>query len=241
MSKLGLAPIALLSPQSRPQGLPLVSRGATSRGGARSEPVPREFVGRARDLRRRLGIADLQVGPGLTQALQPLQRRLDRRATLRADLLTDAERRWREAVPSFGRLVMVAARQDRRAPVFCELRAMAGKFRFESWPTGYEPGLILVLTLVELQCRALLTRQLNVAVVSLHALARRYQRGQDTTEAAIFSDLADLAPYARTPDALGGTAFALPVHGGAWCGERVVVRDDLVLAVRTYLDADPID
>jgi hypothetical protein len=225
--------------------MPLASRGALGTGqarvGAKGAPVPREFVGRARDLRRRLGIADAQVNAGLTQALQPLRRRLERRATLRGDLLADAERHWRETVPSFGRLVMVANRQDRRSPIiFCELRAMAGKFRFTSWPAGYEPGLILVLTLVELQFKALLTRQLNVAAVSLHALARRYQRGSDTTEAAIFSDLADLAPYARKQDAMGGTAFALPLPGGAWCGERVMVGDDLVLAVRTYLDAEPI-
>lgn len=224
-------PGSRLSPARRPR--PWLARTS----GEAPAPVPREFLGLARDLRRRLAAADAQVAPGLEHALRPLRERLERRPTLRADLLTDAERHWRQGVPGFGRLVLAAERRRGRVPYFCELRAQAGAFRFATWPPGFEPGLLLVLILAEPRPGGVDVRQTPLAAVSLHALARRYQRGGDCSEAAIFGDLADLAPFAQETGLPPAVRFALPLAHGCWCGERVQVDGRMVLAVRTYLGA----
>lgn len=78
--------------------------------------VPREFVGRARDLRRRLEEADMKIEPAVRRVMSPIVRRLDRHPALRRDTLIDAERHWRSIVPAFGRLAMEVDGEDLRAP-----------------------------------------------------------------------------------------------------------------------------
>lgn len=211
-------------------------------------PVPRAFLGLARDLRRRLAAADALVPAALEAALLPLRTRLKRRPTLRADLLIDTERRWRTGLPAFGRLVLTAERRRGVPPYFCELRAQAGGFRIEDWDEepgggGFEPGVLLEMILAQpypgVGGGGVDVRQTTIVVVSLHALGRRFQRGTDCSEAAIFADLAALAPFAQKGALPPKARFALPAAEGWWCGERVWVGDRLVLAVRTYLGDVP--
>lgn len=212
-------------------------------------PVPRAFLGLARDLRRRLAAADALVPAALEAALHPLRTRLERRPTLRTDLLIDTERRWRTGLPAFGRLVLTAERRRGVPPYFCELRAQAGGFRIEDWGEvsgggGFEPGVLLEMILAQPypgmgRGGGVDVRQTTIVVVSLHALARRFQRGTDCSEAAIFADLAALAPFAQKGALPPKARFALPAAEGWWCGERVWVDDRLVLAVRTYLGDVP--
>jgi hypothetical protein len=76
-----------------------------------------------------------------------------------------------------------------------------------------------------------------VASVSLHALARRYQRGFNTTDAAILSELRELAlRHEEIVEAMG--EFSLPGDGGSWVGSvaRTQVDDmwEPTLTVRTF-------
>ena len=62
--------------------------------------------------------------------------------------------------------------------------------------------------------------------MSLHALARRFQRGFDTSDAAILSELKQIAlRHEEIIEALG--EFSLPADGGSWVGEvaRTQVED----------------
>jgi len=198
--------------------------------------VPREFIGRARDLRRRLNEADARIETAVNRVMTPLLRRLDRRPALRPAMLIDAERHWRGIVPAFGRLEMEVDGNNLRSPCFVELRVVCGESRYADWSdNGLEPGVLVAWYSVEVAERAFESRLVSLASVSLHALARRYQRGQDTTEAAIFADLAALARDFR---AVTSPRFTVAVPGGVWVGESVNVDAAQILAVRTYYDAD---
>lgn len=75
-----------------------------------------------------------------------------------------------------------------------------------------------------------------IASLSLHALARRYQRGFDTSDAMILSELKALAmchaDVVQTPG-----DFAIGGSGGNWVGE-VGLRDGMpVMAVRSFKPA----
>ena len=83
--------------------------------------------------------------------------------------------------------------------------------------------------------------------MSLHALARRYQRAFDTSEAALLADLARLAgeygklldDHAKHP---GDTEFVVPLPtGGSWVGavgrrfSEATGRDERIVSVSTFL------
>jgi hypothetical protein len=199
--------------------------------------VPREFVGRARDLLRRLGEVDARIEPAVRGVMEPLLRRLDRHPVLRRDMLIDAERRWRNVVPAFGRLAMEVDGENLRAPCFIELRVVCGISHCATWPDeGQELGVLVGWHAVEFDEQAVASRLVSLAAVSLHALARRYQRGWDTSDTAIFADLAVLAHDFRQAVML--PRFAVAVSGGTWVGEPMNAGESTVLAVRTYYDAD---
>src|SRR3984885_14419177 len=199
--------------------------------------VPREYVGRARDRLRRLGEADARIEPAVRSVMAPLLRRLDRHPVLRRDMLVDAERRWRNIVPAFGRLAMEVDGENLRAPCFIELRVVCGVFHCAIWPDdGQEPGVLVGWHAVEFDQGSVVSRFVSLAAVSLHALARRYQRGRDTSETSIFADLAGLADDFRQVVTL--PRFAVAVPGGTWVGEPMNTGEATVLAVRTYFDAD---
>ena len=76
-----------------------------------------------------------------------------------------------------------------------------------------------------------------VAYVSMHALARRLQRGADQSDTAVMADLAQLAKFAlddgheRAP----GDDFSLNVPGGTFLGLMTVVDGKLLPSVRTFV------
>jgi hypothetical protein len=152
-------------------------------------------------------------------------------------MLIDAERRWRNVVPAFGRLAMEVDGESLRSPCFIELRVVCGVSHCATWPDeGQEPGVLVGWHAVEFDEQAIASRFVSLASVSLHALARRYQRGWDKSDTAIFADLAVLAHDFR--EAVTLPRFAVAVSKGAWVGEPMNAGESTVLAVRTYYDAD---
>jgi hypothetical protein len=114
---------------------------------------------------------------------------------------------------------------------------VCGEGRFADWPDdGQEPGLLVGWFTVEFDEQGAASQLVSLAFVSLHALARRYQRGRDTTEAAIFADLAALESGFRR--VITSSRFTVPVPGGAWVGEVANADGSAHLAVRTYYDVD---
>jgi hypothetical protein len=75
-----------------------------------------------------------------------------------------------------------------------------------------------------------------VASLSLHALARRYQRGFNTSDATILAELRAMALcHADIIQTLGD--FAMAGDGGMWVGE-VGLRDSMpVMAIRSFTPA----
>jgi len=73
-----------------------------------------------------------------------------------------------------------------------------------------------------------------IASVSLHALARRFQRGWTTTDAAVMEDLRALALWQG-----GGGEFSVPVADGFWVGSTrettFAGQTQRSLLVRTFL------
>jgi hypothetical protein len=77
-----------------------------------------------------------------------------------------------------------------------------------------------------------------VASVPLHALARRFQRGWDLSDAAVRAALAS-----PRPDVLAaGGEFTVPLPEGCWVGTVAEIEDRSeparILVVRSYIGAD---
>ncbi len=81
-----------------------------------------------------------------------------------------------------------------------------------------------------------------MATFSLHALARRYERGSDRSDQAVLADIAALVARHKSP-LNDGVNFVCPVVSGKWRGERVqanICGTDQpkrpCLSVRTFVD-----
>jgi hypothetical protein len=203
-----------------------------------ADRVPAEFIGRARDLRRRLVAIEAVAEPAMHHALAPLQRRLQRHPVIRTDTLIDAIRAW-HALPAFGRIRSSIDTSDRRRPVFAEVRVVGGKYRGIGWAQGdFEEAIAVVLIVAQVAGHNMVLTSTPVITASLHAVARRFERSRVTEEAAI-TELGQLAldNYARV--APEGGEFRLPVKDGAWLGHMIEGRlGEVVISLRTFLDTD---
>jgi hypothetical protein len=202
-----------------------------------ADRVPSEFIGRARDLRRRLAASEASVEANMHRALAPIARRLERHPVVREGTLLDAARAWR-SLPSFGRVRCSVDIANRRRPEFSDVRVRPGVYRGLQWRGDYEPGLAVMLFVASVSGGDMLLAAWTVAVASLHAVARRYQRAP-ATDATVLAEIGELA--LRFPEiAPAGGEFMLPVPGGVWCGHVIESRDDQVIVVaRTFLDHAP--
>jgi hypothetical protein len=198
------------------------------------QSVPAEFVGLARAFRARIGAE--AVGRSILDIMRPLQARRRKSATFRPADLQDAERQFRN-LPSAGRLTLKIDR-DRKGLLIEEIRAASGQFRFCEWA---DDAMDLDVGIVQVSLEAVSWGRIgafaNIIVsVSLHALARRYQRGFDTGDGAILAELKALAlRHAEIADSM--TDFAVPGDGGSWAGEVCKKADDLLptLAIRSFI------
>jgi hypothetical protein len=198
--------------------------------------VPFEFVGRARTFRARVGAEDDAIGRAVLEIMRPLQARRRRSKTFRPADLVDAERQFRQ-LPSAGRLSLKVER-DKTGLRIEELRCASGKIRFAEWQNGAtDPDIGIMRIALEATSwgPAFVAGDL-IASLSLHALARRYQRGFRTDDAAIMSELKAMALcHADIVETRGD--FAVGGSGGNWVGE-VGLRDSMpVLAVRSFKPA----
>jgi hypothetical protein len=146
-------------------------------------------------------------------------------------MLIDTARAWR-TLPAFGSLARKVDISDPRHPHFLELRLGASRYALDGWQEPTD-GLVLVLLGVSVARGKLVVRAPQLATLSLHSLARRYQRGQPS-DASVLDDISQLAW--EYPRAVEGELFNCVAGDGTWTGHTARAERDLVLHVQTYLD-----
>ncbi len=202
--------------------------------------VPAEVMRQARYFRDGLKLTSLACSGRMDAIVAPLLARWRRSPIPRPETLQDAARAWK-ALPGFGRLDTTVDLTKRSLQIR-ELRASASDFRAQGWSTA-EPGLSVLGVVLEVAPHRCVFDILSLATVSLHALARRYQRGFSITDAAIMHDLHILAKaHAELGDDAAATEFEVAVpSGGRWVGNLIDVTNtkggdsvDRIAAARTY-------
>lgn len=204
--------------------------------------VPHEFRGLARAFRSRVEAADLQRGVVLPRVLEPLQRRLFKSPIFRRETLIDAERDWAKLLPTFGRVAVEHNFTDLRAPQFAELRVIGSTHRLDEWEEGKrEPGVAVAWVSIGVQNRSWSASTRIVAILALHALARRIQRGRDQSDEALMKDIAALAalPLPSPTNIPATKHFVAALDDGAeWRGRYFNLKGQILLGTRTYFDPD---
>jgi hypothetical protein len=157
----------------------------------RPDFVPREHLGRARELRNRVLAEDARVVPVLLGVAEPLLRRLVRHPALRREHVAGAVRDWQVRMPGRYRIGAVSVS---RGKVFAisEKRLSAHTLRVRGWD-GEEPGVSIIQFGLCVLDGALKPIRATMALASLHSIARRIERGHERSEDAVLRDLARLA------------------------------------------------
>lgn len=145
----------------------------------------------------------------------------------RHDFLRRLVADWRRQ-PDPGRLALFAEFDGDKLRV-AEQRVSTAKMRFADFE---EAALSIGLHLVVMQPPHFREERAIIADIGMHALARRYQRVADHSDAAVLADLKALAPKWR--DTAGEFRVPAP-SGGEWIGAVTTVRGAPVLAVRTFV------
>jgi hypothetical protein len=196
--------------------------------------IPREHLGRARAWRNELKAEDETAANRCIGIAESIRARLARGSVPKREALNEAARAWRDDVPSFGRLKLEIEAANRRL-VIRELRMGAAHHAEGGWISPEEAIVIFVVGFY-IGRQGFKFFQELIAAVSLHALARRFERGIDNTDAAIRADLIALAG-AAVNSAIGPSGqFQISVADGAWGGRMHRVNADTVIqSVRTFL------
>jgi hypothetical protein len=195
--------------------------------------VPVEFIGLARSLRNRVvaargaGAADRLLAP-----FRPRPRFTPVPTKRRLYALCEA---WRD-LPELGRLSAIATLDRAGCCRVAELRLTPARLSFPGWD-GDEPALALRSVAAALAPPAFALSETLVAGVGLHALARRFERGEGRDEASVLRDLAPLATAHRVVCEVGGEFRVAAPGGGRWVGTVTSVGGERVLVVRTFVAA----
>lgn len=189
--------------------------------------VPVEFIGRARDLRRRIEKDWQRAAPRIEAMLGPLRPRPGFKPVPRHAYMRDLMRRWK-ALPRCGR-IRFAAKFSQGKMHIGELRAVPARIVDTDWAED-ELGLGLMLMLINAAPPADLTEAyVTPIIVGQHALSRRYERGIDRSDKAVFEDLhAIMRHYEK--DSRGFNVIT--PSGGNWVGQHGV---EGVFVIRSYI------
>jgi hypothetical protein len=202
--------------------------------------LPREYVGQARLLLNWVRQEGLQYKAAVDRIWYPLKARHKAHGKVRHELLVGALLAWQRDVPAFGRLGDVHHELRGYSLNVGEFRLLSGELRFDHWTDNAKEGSLAVeLVSMSINRKACHLRSETLIVLSLHALARRYERCLQRDLDDVFADIKMIVR--RHEALLTQTYFTLPCQEGHWRGE--VVRADFegkapakrVLAIRTYI------
>jgi hypothetical protein len=187
-----------------------------------TRPVPAEFVGRARAFRNRILADDDQVGAAIGAIIAYARNVLRRRHSYRLEHFQHLERAWRLTIPNTGRLAF-AAERGKDSLTIVDTRICASVFHKGTWENHFgEHSLALILYSGRFTSGHLDIESVLVSAVSLHALARRFQRSFDCSDQAVLRDLSLIS--LNVEGLLNTSLFRQPAGDGAWHGETVTVR-----------------
>jgi hypothetical protein len=196
--------------------------------------VPAEYRGMARVFRDEVRAADGRINRVIAVIMPPLHARLRRHPRLREEQIAVAAKLYTRDVPAAFRIGAIEICPDRARFSIGETRLTSTWMNSITWDAR-EPGVAVARCSLALVSGRLAAHWTPYALVSLHALARRIERGADRSHAALVRDLAVLA------DA-GDDGDRVPTPGGGWwrgsvvtvgSGNGVVVRPR---GVRTWVD-----
>ncbi|MBW4091914.1 MAG: hypothetical protein HIU82_12530 [Proteobacteria bacterium] len=199
--------------------------------------LPMQFLGEARAFRDAVCASDRRVNAATTAVCRPIIRRFTTRPQLRPGAMIDVTRAWRDTVTDDFTLDTQVRAHPKKGLSIAELRLASARWKNTEWGGAESaPGVSLVLMLLSTENDRLTFTVTPVANLLLHALGRRFQRGDGHDTAAILRDLRPLGAVIETSD------VEIPVSAGRWVGERVTVRDDVenrnvpMLHVQTFLN-----
>jgi hypothetical protein len=169
----------------------------------------------------------------------PLQRRLARKPSFRRDLVEGTVRMWRVRAGNLPFTIVTDIRLDKNRLMLTTARLTASTWRDDIWAN---PGLESGISLIRFDLIAAASAGVSIAatplvVVSLHALARRMQRGAGRDHGSVAHDIsACLHAAASQADAIE------IISGGRWLGSTVPAQiaagEARVFACRTFIDAN---
>jgi hypothetical protein len=235
-----IPPMPALAPAGlRPEPPP--GRGAGSRRSGptllpvrRSSPVPVEFIGRARTLRDRVAKAHLQWTKAAAQLTAPLLPRGDFTPIFTRQTLAVTAARWRK-LPQWGRLRPTASTITRDRVAIGELRLIQFRSYMTSWGEDELAVAITAVSVTMAQPSTFKFDSLPLALIGLHALARRYGRGADRRDLAVIRDLLPIIPAAPGILRDGGECEIPTSDGGRWIGSRMGLDGKPVVGIRTFV------
>jgi hypothetical protein len=207
-------------------GAASVSFGIRHRG-----RVPAQFVGLARDLRNRILKSSARTDAIAEALISPLRRKPGFTPMPRHRLLASIPRKWRQ-MADLGRLNLIAE-FERGVLRISELRVVADGVTIsdEGWAED-EPGLAVALYDLIISPPRFSERMRPIAVLGLHALARRYQRSLDRTDAGVLANIRPLANGGLAAIKTPGEFSIQAPGGGRWVSS--VQPGDKILLIRTF-------
>ena len=193
---------------------------------APSTYVPKLCVGLARTLRSRIAAEHPRVLKLRTELIETIKPRRGFRK-YQTQRIADC---WTYILPAFGRLALIAEAPSPGRLKIAELRAIPCRMTFDAWDGADELAIAVELLTLILDKGRFAKATKIYADVGLHALARRYERGEDRSDDAVLADLRPLAEGHAQAVTNGGD-FVI----AGWRGTITQVQGKPVLAVRTFV------
>ena len=201
-----------------------------------------EYIGLARDLRRRVEVTAAETKIRAAALVSACIGDFNRRNRgPRLERILAISQVWQQ-LPAFGLLDQTIHR-DKKSLRIIEHRLVVNKLVTLPNVDHHvdEPGLVVMQNRLDLLPRSAEFQPTAIATISLHALARRFQRGYGDDEQTVLGDIGGLVPVAADLIAAGPAPVRVPaLSGGKWSGEVAMLRapddpDCLALIIRTFL------
>lgn len=198
---------------------------------ARVGSVPFQFIGEARQLRQRIHEAAKEATADQEKLLKPLRAIPGKTLMPRHAYMQQLAKRWKR-LNSFGRLRLVSKFDPAAGRLqLVEIRLLTSTIQIEEWT---EPAIAVGLQIVTMQPpQPLKENRVILAVVGLHATARRQQRCTNNSDHAIFEDFFPLARSSLS--VIQGHDFTIETpSGGAWLCIYEPRKFGAAILARTY-------
>lgn len=195
-------------------------------------------MGKARDLRRVLEAEDARAHRVVGNLTVPFAC-IGKGTVPRPKMLARAAAAWREEIPLTGRL-MLQSKLTKTSLMIRELRIISAESRLDDWDEEkFEPGFAIVAMQLEVAPPRFRFDPVVLCSVSLHGMARWFQRSFCCTREGLIDNLRPLA-LAATDERLAIPGdFEVPAGDGRWAGLVLELTDRQpavrILAVRSFI------